>query len=52
MRIMDAVIYIRVSSDLQVKGTSLESQEAECRLWCQRNGYEVARVFVDAGESA
>lgn len=49
---MDAVIYIRVSSDLQVKGTSLESQEAECRLWCLRNGYEVSRVFVDAGESA
>lgn len=52
MRNMDVVIYIRVSSDRQVKGTSLESQEAECRGWCQRNGYNVAKVFIEKGESA
>lgn len=47
-----AVIYVRVSTDEQVRGTSLDTQEAACRAWCERNGYSVARVFSDAGETA
>lgn len=47
-----AVIYIRVSSDPQVKGTSLATQEADCRAWCARNGYIVAAVYREEGESA
>ena len=47
-----AVIYIRVSSDDQVRGTSLGTQEAETRAWCERNGYIVAEIFRDEGESA
>jgi len=49
---MDAVIYIRVSTEEQIQGTSLASQEADCRAFCARNKYSVARVFADKGESA
>ena len=49
---MKAVIYTRVSSEEQVQGTSLESQERQCREYCARQGWEVARLFSDRGESA
>ncbi len=47
-----AVIYIRVSSDEQVDGTSLDFQEQECRKYCERKGFEVMQVFREEGESA
>ena len=47
-----AIIYIRVSTDEQIAGTSLATQEADCRTWCERNGHEVAELFRDEGESA
>ena len=47
-----AVIYIRVSTDRQVQGASLETQERDCRLMCERNGWEVIRLFREEGESA
>ncbi len=47
-----AIIYVRVSSDEQVDGTSLEFQEAECRRYCERNSYEVVEVFREEGQSA
>jgi site-specific DNA recombinase len=47
-----AVIYARVSFRRQVEGTSLETQEAVCREWCAAQGYDVDKVFMDAGESA
>jgi DNA invertase Pin-like site-specific DNA recombinase len=47
-----AIIYIRVSWREQVQGFSLDSQEAECREWCEREGFLVRRVFSDAGRSA
>jgi DNA invertase Pin-like site-specific DNA recombinase len=49
---MKAVIYCRVSSKEQVDGTSLESQELACREYAARNQGEVAKVFVERGESA
>lgn len=49
---MSAVIYIRVSSDEQVSGTSLESQERVCRAFAAQRGLDVAEVFADRGESA
>lgn len=45
-------IYIRVSSEDQVQGTSLETQLRECRAAVLRDGYEVGEVFADEGESA
>jgi DNA invertase Pin-like site-specific DNA recombinase len=47
-----ACIYVRVSDQRQIKGTSIEMQEAECRAWCKANGYSVERVFVEPGVSA
>lgn len=49
---MRAVIYIRVSTKDQATNLSLPTQERECREVCRRNGWEVVRVFVDAGQSA
>lgn len=52
MKRMDAVIYIRVSTEEQTQGTSLDSQETDCRAFCARNKYAVTHVFADRGESA
>jgi len=49
---MNGVIYCRVSSKEQVEGTSLESQEATCREYARRNGFDVTKVFIERGESA
>ena len=47
-----AVGYVRVSSDEQVDGLSLASQEQKIREWCQLKGYTLLTVFSDEGESA
>ena len=49
---MKAVIYTRVSSNEQVKGTSLEDQEKKCREYCGEKSFEVLKVFREEGESA
>ena len=49
---MKAIIYTRVSSDEQVKGTSLNDQEARCRQYCSDQGIEVLQVFREEGASA
>jgi site-specific DNA recombinase len=47
------VIYTRVSTEEQAKGgTSLAGQRATCLEYCERQGYKVAKVFVEEGESA
>ncbi len=50
--IMKAVIYCRVSTKEQSKNLSLPTQLRSCRDYCSRQGYGVAQVFEDAGESA
>lgn len=48
-----AVIYTRVSTEEQAKGgTSLAVQKTACQDYCERQGYQVAKVFVEEGESA
>ena len=47
-----AAIYCRVSTVEQTQNLSLETQERECRAYCERNGLDVAEVFVDGGASA
>lgn len=47
-----AVVYVRVSTEEQVAGTSLSSQEADCRAWCETAGFSVVAFRTDAGESA
>ena len=51
-RLMKGIIYTRVSSDEQVKGTSLEFQEELCRKYCEQKGLEIVAVFREEGESA
>ena len=46
------MIYVRVSYADQVDGTSLESQERDCRRYCAENDIEVVEVFVERGRSA
>ena len=47
-----AVLYVRVSTADQVDNYSLETQEKECRRYCERQGLVVDRIFREEGESA
>ncbi|MCL4408337.1 MAG: recombinase family protein [Thermotogae bacterium] len=47
-----ASIYIRVSTDEQINGTSLEDQAEKCQAFCKAHGYEVVNVYRDEGFSA
>lgn len=47
-----AVIYTRVSTVEQVSNFSLANQEKQCRAYCAAQGWPVARVFREEGESA
>ena len=49
---MRAIIYTRVSADQTGHGRSVQSQEAECRAVCERNGWEVAEVLCDNDKGA
>jgi len=47
-----AAIYVRVSTEDQAsEGTSLDVQQERCRAYCVAQGWEVQRVYVDAGVS-
>jgi site-specific DNA recombinase len=49
---MKAAIYTRVSTNLQEKdGTSLDSQEAACREYAEKEGHET-KVFKEVGSGA
>lgn len=49
---MRGIIYIRVSSEEQVEGTSLALQEDLCRKYCLQKEIEVVALFREEGESA
>ncbi|HET9285298.1 MAG TPA: recombinase family protein [Candidatus Angelobacter sp.] len=49
---MNGIIYCRVSSKDQVKGTSLDSQEADCRALARTKHSAILKVFLERGESA
>ncbi len=49
---MKGIIYTRVSSSEQIKGTSLQTQEEACIRFCKEKGIEVLKVFKEEGESA
>ncbi len=51
--IIRAVLYIRVSSEEQVKhGYSLQSQRDRLIEYCKQKGYQVIDIYVDEGKSA
>ena len=48
-----AAIYVRVSTSRQAeRDLSLPDQIAQCRAYCERQGWEVAEIFTEAGGSA
>ena len=48
-----AAVYIRVSTEDQVReGFSLPEQEKRLRAMCEYKGYEIYKVYKDAGISA
>ena len=49
---MRAVIYCRVSTTEQAQNLSLPTQERLCREYARREGFEIAKVFIERGESA
>ena len=53
MTTMDnAAIYVRVSSEMQLDGHSLDAQERLCREFCQRHNLTAARIYREEAESA
>lgn len=44
-------LYLRVSTSEQIKGHSLDSQRNELVAWAQSQGWEIAKVYEDAGAS-
>jgi DNA invertase Pin-like site-specific DNA recombinase len=46
------ILYCRVSSEEQVEGTSLDTQERACREYAGREGITVLETFIERGESA
>lgn len=49
---MRAVVYTRVSSEMQLDGYSLEVQEEVCRKFIAAKGWEFVNVYTDPGISA
>jgi site-specific DNA recombinase len=47
-----AVVYARVSSEEQVQGYSIQAQLRACREWAEKNGYTVAKDYLEEGHSA
>jgi site-specific DNA recombinase len=47
-----AIIYLRVSSDAQIDNTSLDEQLRVCKEYCERENFEVIKVFREEGASA
>jgi hypothetical protein len=46
-----AAIYLRVSTEGQVDGTSIDTQRAHCQALARRHGFALAGEYVDAGVS-
>jgi site-specific DNA recombinase len=50
--IKKAVVYVRVSTNQQVDGASLDNQEERCQEWALRHGILIKRTFREEGVSA
>lgn len=47
-----AVIYLRVSTNKQVEGASLDTQQKMCQDWASRNDVLIEKIYHDDGVSA
>lgn len=45
------VLYIRVSTDEQVKGFSIKEQKDRLIAYCKAMGWVIVKIFIDPGES-
>lgn len=45
------VIYIRYSSHRQADSFSIEYQLAECKKFCEQNGYDIVDIYIDEAKS-
>ena len=53
MKVIRVVIYIRVSTEEQVKhGYSLQAQKERLIEYCKERGYQIVFIYVDEGKSA
>ena len=50
----EAAIYLRISSDMQRDGFSLDAQELECKRYIEREGYHLCEenIYIDEAFSA
>jgi len=48
---MKAIGYIRVSTEEQTNGVSLEAQEAKIQAWCTLHDAELVAIYRDEGIS-
>jgi DNA invertase Pin-like site-specific DNA recombinase len=48
---MRLIAYLRVSSESQLEGYGLDSQEAAVRAWAGRHGHQIGQVLSDKGVS-
>ena len=46
------ILYLRVSSDKQLKGYSIEAQERRLKEFCEQNNFGVVKIIRDEGKSA
>lgn len=49
---MRAAVYARVSLDPRGEGRSVSEQEAECRTWAEREGWDVVEVITETGSAS
>ncbi len=47
-----AAVYVRVSSEEQVEGYSLDAQVRSATMYCETHDWEIAREYRDEGKSA
>jgi len=47
-----AAAYVRVSTEEQTEGYSLDAQRREVTRYCERQGFDLVRVYADEGVSA
>lgn len=44
-------LYVRVSTEMQTEGESLEEQENELRKFCDYKGYKIHKLYIEKGRS-
>jgi site-specific DNA recombinase len=51
-RSLRAGVYVRVSSEEQLEGYSLDAQRRAAKQYCEAHGWRIVRTYADEGKSA